>query len=334
MSLVQVKSTFEDGPEKGYVERFFSSNRKDDDSFAITDCIVTANNPKLQIANFSKIPVHLQPGQILGYMRPIEELAKESDLDDTAKAELASQANLLRATNLTRSIKRKEPMVMEEIDEEFSRPVKGGPKTAEMPELEHVPKRQLLSEVTFGPSLSDKQRSCLKKIVLTNHPAFGLDGHLGSHPAEVEIKLRDGAKEISLTPYSTSPAKREAIDKQLDEWIKLGVIQPSDSPWSFPIIVVYQNGKARVCVDYRRLNDIAVPDEHPLPKQTDILHALQGSQYLTTLDALAGFTQLSIKEEDRPKTAFRCHRGLFHFNRLHLDPGACMTLVGIQSQRI
>jgi hypothetical protein len=43
---------------------------------------------------------------------------------------------------------------------------------------------------------------------------------------------------------------------------------------------------------------------------------LEGSQWLSTLDALAGFTQLSIKEEDQEKTAFRCHKGLFHFKRL------------------
>jgi hypothetical protein len=46
------------------------------------------------------------------------------------------------------------------------------------------------------------------------------------------------------------------------------------------------------------------------------LHALEGSQYLTTLIALAGFTQLKIKESDWPKPAFRCHRRLYQFERL------------------
>jgi hypothetical protein len=71
-----------------------------------------------------------------------------------------------------------------------------------------------------------------------------------------------------------------------------------------------------LCIDYRKLSEIAIPDEFPLPKQTDILHALEGSQYLTALDALAGFTQSSIKDEDRPKTAFRSHKGLYQFKRL------------------
>ena len=116
-----------------------------------------------------------------------------------------------------------------------------------------------------------------------------------------------------MTPYHASPAKREVIDKQVDDWLAKEVIEPSKSAWGFPVIVVYRNGKPRLCIDYRKLNAVAIPDEYPLPKQTDILNALEGAQWLTTLDALAGFTQLQIKATDRAKTAFRCHRGLFQF---------------------
>src|SRR5277367_1656670 len=61
---------------------------------------------------------------------------------------------------------------------------------------------------------------------------------------------------------------------------------------------------------------MTVPDEYPLPKQTDILQALSGSQWLSTFDALSGFTQLEIASEDRHLTAFRTHRGLHQFRRL------------------
>ncbi len=62
-------------------------------------------------------------------------------------------------------------------------------------------------------------------------------------------------------------------------------------------------------IDLRRLNESVIPDEFPLPRQEDILQSLEGCQYLSTLDALAGFTQLTIKKEDREKLAFRTHRG-------------------------
>lgn len=59
-----------------------------------------------------------------------------------------------------------------------------------------------------------------------------------------------------------------------------------------------------------------IPDEFLLPRQDDILQALQGSQYLSTLDTLSGFMQLTVKASDREKLAFRCHRGLFQFKRM------------------
>lgn len=69
-------------------------------------------------------------------------------------------------------------------------------------------------------------------------------------------------------------------------------------------------------VDFRKLNERVIPDEFPLPRQEDILKTLTGSHWLSTLDALAGFTQLEIAEKDREKTAFRTHRGLFQFLRM------------------
>ena len=116
-----------------------------------------------------------------------------------------------------------------------------------------------------------------------------------------------------MAPYYTSPAKREAIDKQIDLWLSQGVIEESKSPWGAPVIIVYHNGKPRVCIDWQKLNKATVADQHPIPKQTDILQALLGSQYLLVFDALSGFTQMESDEESWPITAIRTHRGLHHF---------------------
>jgi hypothetical protein len=99
----------------------------------------------------------------------------------------------------------------------------------------------------------------------------------------------------------------------MDKWIQLGVIEPSKSPWVAPAFIVCRNGKPRMVVDYRKLNEVAIADEFPLPKQDKILQALSGSQWLTTVYALAGFTQLEIEAKEREKLAFRTHRGLWQF---------------------
>ena len=110
----------------------------------------------------------------------------------------------------------------------------------------------------------------------------------------IHIPLKPGAKKISLPPFHTSPANREVIDKQRDKWIQLGVIEPSKSPWAAPTFIVYRNGKPCMVIDYGKLNEIAISDKFPLPKQEDILQALEGRQWLSTLDALAGFTQVEV----------------------------------------
>ncbi|GAB1528059.1 hypothetical protein RhiTH_011250, partial [Rhizoctonia solani] len=119
---------------------------------------------------------------------------------------------------------------------ELTWPSEGGPKTAEVPDLERIPSEQLLEEVQFLEHLTREQRLKLEAIVRKNKLAFGLNGRLGNYDAQVEIKLRPGTKEISLAPYSASPAKREVIDKQIEEWLRLEVIEPSKSAWGFPTI--------------------------------------------------------------------------------------------------
>ncbi|QRW19822.1 Retrovirus-related Pol polyprotein from transposon [Rhizoctonia solani] len=301
IKLLKVKTKWTEGQAEGFIDRNFNLHRTGKEVFAVADSVISRNNPKVQISNFSDKPVKLQAGEVIGYMHnPREYLARESKLSNQEKADVVKYAKLVQAVA---NRKPKEKPTGE--NEELTRNLEGGPKTAD-----------LLEEVQFSEHLTKEQRLKLEAIVRRNELAFGLNGRLGNYDAQVEIKLRPGTKEISLAPYSASPAKREVIDRQIEEWLWLEVIEPSKSAWGFPVIVVYRNSKPRVCIDYQRLNAVSIPDEYPLPKQTNILHALEGAQWLSTLDALAGFTQLSIKEEDRDKTAFRCHQGLFRFNRL------------------
>ena len=103
--------------------------------------------------------------------------------------------------------------------------------------------------------------------------------HLGHLDHPIHIPLKPGAKEISLPPFHTSHANQEVINKQTDEWIQLGIIEPSKSPWAVSPFSVHSNGKPHMVIDYQKLNEIAISDEFPLLKQEDILQALEGSQW-------------------------------------------------------
>lgn len=98
-----------------------------------------------------------------------------------------------------------------------------------------------------------------------------------------------------------------------------GVIEPSDSPWASPIVLVTKKDKTtRFCVDYRRLNNVTRKYAYPLPNITDSLDALGGSQFFCTLDLASAYWQVEMDEKDKEKTAFVTHKGLFSFNVMSL----------------
>ena len=72
----------------------------------------------------------------------------------------------------------------------------------------------------------------------------------------------------------------------------------------------------RFCVDFTQLNKVTKKDAYPIPLIRDIFDQLQGATIFSTLDMKSGFHQLPLHPDDQEKTAFVCHRGLFHWTRL------------------
>ena len=165
-------------------------------------------------------------------------------------------------------------------------------------------------------SLPDHLKNEAWDMIRRRVKAFGFDGRLGHLPTKVHIRTQEGQVPISVPMYGSSPEKRKFMDVQIDTWFEQGVIEPSVSPWSTPVVIAYRNGKPRFCIDYQKLNTVTVPDEFPIPRQSEILQSLSGAQVLSSLDALSGFTQLELDPDDVEKTAFRTHHGLFQFRQM------------------
>jgi hypothetical protein len=190
-----------------------------------------------------------------------------------------------------------------------------GPKTAAMPELTEYPSAKMKELLDIG-SLPEHLKERAWRMLEKRIGAFGFDGRLGHVAAKARIRTKLDQEPIAVPMYGSSPEKRRVIDAQLDKWFEQGVIEPSISPWSAPVVIAYRNGKPRFCVDYRKLNVVTVADEFPIPRQSEILSSLSGAQCMSSLDALAGFTQIEVDREDVEKTAFRTHRGLAQFTRM------------------
>ena len=95
------------------------------------------------------------------------------------------------------------------------------------------------------------------------------------------------------------------------------VIEPATCEWASPIVLVPKpDGSLRFCVDYRRLNAITVPDTYPLPRMDECIDSLGDAVVFTTLDCNSGYWQIPVHPEDRDKTTFTSHYGIYRFLRL------------------
>lgn len=122
------------------------------------------------------------------------------------------------------------------------------------------------------------------------------------------------ARPLYQAPRRESPSARATVREEVQKMLQAGAIRPSKSPWASPITLVpKKDGTTRFCIDFRRLNDVTVKDRHPLPRVDDMLEAMRGASYFTSLDAASGYWQIPVAPQDIPKTAFVCSEGLFEW---------------------
>ena len=143
------------------------------------------------------------------------------------------------------------------------------------------------------------------------------DGKLGrAHLLEHTIDT-GSATPIKQAPRRLPPFKRDKVNRQLSDLLVQGRIEPSNSPWSSPIVLAKKHdGSYRLCIDYRRFNAVTIKDAQPFPRPDDILESLGGAKWFSCLDLASGYRQVPVAKKDCPKTAFVTHRGQFQWTCL------------------
>lgn len=164
--------------------------------------------------------------------------------------------------------------------------------------------------------LTAEQQQQLDDLLLTSFPVCN-DNELGCTNL-VEHEILCDSPPIKQRYYPISPKMQEIVDKELNEMLRLGVVQKSTSPWSSPILLVPKRDNTyRFCVDYRKLNKVTQHDAYPLPYVSATLDKLRDARYLSSLDVKSAYWQIKMSEKSRPFTAFTVpNRGLFEFLRM------------------
>ena len=124
------------------------------------------------------------------------------------------------------------------------------------------------------------------------------------------IHLKQNANPVFVKPYRLPHSQKQEIEKQINKMLSDGVIEPTKSEWSSPVLLVPKKvdssgqKKWRLVIDYRKLNDRIQDDKFPLPNITEILDSLSGSIYFSHLDLYSGYYQQELEEDSRKYTAF------------------------------
>lgn len=114
------------------------------------------------------------------------------------------------------------------------------------------------------------------------------------------------------------PSMIEEVRNHIEQLLASGVIRPSKSPYTSNVVLVRKkNGKLRLCVDYRQLNEITVKDSFALPRMEEIFDCLHGASYFSTMDMKSGYHQIEVEETHKERTAFTVGSiGFYEYNKL------------------
>jgi hypothetical protein len=176
-------------------------------------------------------------------------------------------------------------------------------------------------EAHIDPDLNEEQHlemeNLLRKFWRTLQDIPGC-----TNLAEHNIDTGD-TRPIRQKPYRIPFARREAVKKEKEDMLKNGIIKQSESPWASPIVLVPKpDGSWRMCIDFRKLNNVTKFDNYPIPRMDDILDKLGRARYITTLDCCKGYWQIKLNKESQAKSAFITPFGLFEYIRMPMGP-AC-----------
>jgi len=131
---------------------------------------------------------------------------------------------------------------------------------------------------------------------------------------DVDLTETVDARSVAMHQYPVAPQHMPKLECQINSLLDVGIIRESVSLYASPVLFApKENGKLRLCVDYRRLDRQTLRDCYPTPVASDLIARTRGSRMFSKLDLQSGFHQLRIREGDQHKTAFTSPGGQYEW---------------------
>ena len=151
------------------------------------------------------------------------------------------------------------------------------------------------------------------------------------------IYLEEESKAVRQPQRRLNPHLQEVVRIEVLKLLQVGIIYPIfDSTWVSPTQVVpkksgvttVKNEKGeelstrlttgwRVCIDYRRLNEVTRKDHFPLPFIDQLLERVSGHPFYCFLDGYSRYFQIEIAPKDQENTTFTCPFDTYAYRRMH-----------------
>ncbi|MBW0504567.1 hypothetical protein O181_044282 [Austropuccinia psidii MF-1] len=190
------------------------------------------------------------------------------------------------------------------------------------------PLEELLNEFRegqFSATLTSKQKLSLLKMMRRNTTDFSICeeplGKIKGHDIELYLDVeRPYPPMLRRPPYTESLETRKEIEKHIKELLEMDVIRRIGHnkivEITTPVLITWNDGKSRLCGDFRALNNYTKADRYPIPRIPHALDKLAKAKYTTKMDFMKGFHQNGVKPNYMKLLRIICNMGIYEYTRM------------------
>ncbi|MBW0476496.1 hypothetical protein O181_016211 [Austropuccinia psidii MF-1] len=180
-------------------------------------------------------------------------------------------------------------------------------------------------EGQLSTTLTSKQKLSLLKMLRKNRPAFAIGEKLLGKIKGQDIGLyldmeRTYPPMLRRPPYPASLETRSEIEKHINELLDMVFIRKIGHneivEITTPVLITWNDGKSRLCGDFRALNIYTKVDRYAIPRIPHALDQLAKAKYITKMDCMEGFHQNGVKPKSMKLLRIICHMGIYEYTRM------------------